>query len=132
MVESKKLFCILYSFISLVLIFFIYQAKSFDEERFNIGENNDFLTSWKMSIEGKDIEEVIDLPYYTDENTVENIISIKNIIPDKRISSPYMGVKSLHQSFEVYLENELIYKFDSIRKINNGKTGGNLENYSVT
>ena len=124
MVESKKLFCILYSFISLVLIFFIYQAKSFDEERFNIGENNDFLTSWKMSIEGKDIEKVIDLPYYTDENTVENIISIKNIIPDKRISSPHIRVKSLHQSFEVYLENELIYKFDSIRKINNGKTGG--------
>lgn len=126
MINLSKLYRYVYIMIFILVCFFICQSSFFNEEIYNIRETYNFSNSWIMSIEGTDIKETIDLPYFTYENKKENIISIENIVPDNNIDNIYIKVGSSQQSFEVYIENELIYSFDSMRAVNYGKTGGSV------
>lgn len=111
------LFCILG-------IYFLFSSLKYTQKAYNHTNPIDFSKDWKLSIEGKNINEVIDLPYLTKENTTENIISIEKKIPNYFIKNPSLRLGSSQQQVDIYLNNQLIYSFDSMRAINNGKTGG--------
>lgn len=122
--NTSKLYKYIYIILFTLVGYFIYQSSSFNENIYGISKTYDFSNSWNMSIEGTDIKEIIDLPYITSENSKENTISIENTISNNNIHPPFIRVGSSQQSFKVYIENELIYSFDSMRSINHGKTGG--------
>lgn len=124
MINTSKLYKIIYIILFALLGVFIYQSSFFKEEIYNFSDTYNFSNSWKMSIEGTNINEIIDLPYFTLENSEENTISIENTIPKKNICSPHIRIGSSQQSFKVYIENKLIYSFNSMRSVNHGKTGG--------
>lgn len=124
--NTKKLYKFIYIILFTLVGYFIYQSSAFNEDIYEFSKTYNFSNSWNMSIEGTDTKEIVDLPYITSENSKENTISIENTIPNNNIHSPYIRVGSSQQSFEVYIEDELIYNFDSMRSINHGKTGGSI------
>ena len=124
MINTSKLYKLIYIILFTLVGILIYQSSLFNEKIYEISKPYNFSNSWKMSIEGTDIKEIIDLPYFTSENSEENTISIENTIPNNNTYSPHIRVGSSQQSFKVYIENELIYSFNSMRSVNHGKTGG--------
>lgn len=121
-----KIHNINYLLIVLLGLFFVLNSLTYTMENYKYVVSNDFSKNWLLNINGTDINKTIDLPYFTRENTRENIISIEKQIPTDFIKNPYLRVGSSQQEVRIYLDNNLIYKFDSMRAINNGKTGGAL------
>lgn len=80
--------------------------------------------NWILTIEGKKEKKIIDLPYSTKKNTAENLITIENRLPETNFSDGYLRLGSSQQEIRVYLDGEKIDTFESMRKINHGKTGG--------
>ena len=124
MVNTSKSYKIIYVVLFILLGIFVYQSSSFKEDIYDFSETYNFSNAWKMSIEGSNIQEIINLPYSTFKNKKENIISIENTLPKKDIRSPHIRVGSSQQSFKIYIDDKLIYSFDSMRSVNHGKTGG--------
>lgn len=115
--------CLIIILLSLVFI----KNIPYEKGRLVLTNDNDFPTKWTVSIEGGDKTEKISLPFKTKENHKENIISIRNTIPEGKKDSYYLLVGEYEQSFKVYLDNNLIYEFDAMRPLNSGKTGGNAD-----
>ncbi|WP_196001612.1 sensor histidine kinase [Clostridium sp. 1001271B_151109_B4] len=115
---------IIYLLILLLGLFFIAISIRYTNKGYTCSITNNFSKDWLLTISGTNIKKKINLPYYTKENTAENIISIEKQIPNDFIIDPYLRVGSSQQEIRVYLDDVLIYNFDSMRKINNGKTGG--------
>lgn len=124
--KIKTINILTFLLILLLALFFILASLRYKIENYNYLNPNDFSKDWMLSIDGTDINEVIDLPYFTKKNTPENVISIEKQIPNDFIKNPYLKVGSSQQEVKIYLDNTLIYKFDSMRAINNNKTGGAL------
>jgi len=122
-IKIKTISCLL---IIILGLFFILSSLKYTEENYRYINSNDFAKNWSVKIDGSDINKNIDLPYFTKENTSENIISIEKQIPNEYIKDPYLRVGSSQQEVNIYLNNNLIHNFDSMRSINNGKTGGSL------
>lgn len=115
-----------YLLIALLGLFFVVTSLKYTTQTYKYVGSNSFSKGWSLNINGRNTNKTIDLPYFTRENTPENIISIEKQIPTDFIKSPYLRVGSSQQEIKIYLDNTLIYKFDSMRAINNGKTGGAL------
>lgn len=105
-------------------IFFILAQQYDYPEIKSIRAACELSENWTMTIEGKDEKKVIDLPYSTKENTAENLITIEKRLPEMNFSDAYLRLGSSQQEIRVYLDGEKIYTFESMRKINHGKTGG--------
>lgn len=112
--------------ILLLGLFFIASSVRYKIENYNYVDSNDFSKDWLLNIDGTNTNKLINLPYFTKENPIENIIRIEKQIPNKLIENPHLKVGSSQQEVKIYLDNTLIYTFDSMRAINNGKTGGAL------
>lgn len=112
--------------ILLLGLFFIASSIRYKIENYNYVDSNDFSKDWLLNIDGTNTNKLINLPYFTKENPIENIIRIEKRIPNKLIENPHLKVGSSQQEVKIYLDNTLIYSFDSMRAINNGKTGGAL------
>lgn len=121
-----KIKTISYLLIGFLGLFFIVSSLTYTKENYRYINSDLFSNNWLLRINGTDINRIIDLPYSTKENTSENIISIEKQIPNEYIVDPYLRVGSSQQEVNIYLDNTLIYNFNSMRSINNGKTGGSL------
>lgn len=115
---------IIYLLILLLGLFFIAISIGYTNKTYTYVCSSDFSRNWLLTISGSSINKTINLPYFTKENTAENIISIEKQIPTNFIIDPYLRVGSSQQQINIYIDDILIYKFDSMRNINNGKTGG--------
>lgn len=122
-IKAKTITFLLFTLLGL---FFLLYSLKYTETNYSYSNSFNLSKNWLLKIEGTDINRVIDLPYFTRENTSENIISIEKQIPNEYIIDPYLRVGSSQQEVNIYLDNNLIYNFDSMREINNGKTGGAL------
>lgn len=127
MLKIKKIFKKKYYLLVLVLIlYFLKSSLIYTNEVYRYNNSIDFSKDWTMKINGTDINKLINLPYSTKENSSENIISIEKKIPNILLIEPYLRIGSSQQEVRVYLDDFLIYQFDSMRSINNGRTGGAL------
>ncbi|MGG7142940.1 sensor histidine kinase [Clostridium nigeriense] len=121
-----KIRTICYLLIVFLGLFFMLSSLIYTEYNYRYINSDYFSNNWLLKIDGTDINKIIDLPYSTKENTSENIISIEKQIPNEYIIDPYLRVGSSQQEINIYLDNTLIYNFNSMRAINNGKTGGSI------
>lgn len=121
-----KLKNIIYLLILLLGLFFIAISIPYTNKGYTSSITNEFSKDWLLTISGTNIKKKINLPYHTKENTAENIISIEKQIPNDFIIDPYLRVGSSQQEIRIYLDDVLIYNFDSMRNINNGKTAGSV------
>lgn len=126
MINKKKVYNIMYITICTLIVAVVIQSIGYKEPIYSFSKSIDLSKSWQMTIDGSDIKQVIDLPYHSLDNKEENSIIIQKKLPNKNVNSPHIRIGSSQQSFKVYVNNKKIYDFDSMRGVNNGKTGGSV------
>lgn len=127
MLKIKKFFKKRYYFLILFIILYFFKSSLiYTNEVYRYNNSIDISKDWTMKIDGTNINKIINLPYSTKENPVENIISIEKKLPNIFVIDPHLRIASSQQEVRVYLDDFLIYQFDSMRAINNGRTGGAL------
>lgn len=111
--------------ILLLGIFFLAQTLPYAKDALRTENVDEFSKDWLLTIEGSSIGKKIDLPYDVHENEANQTITIQKRLPLYNFPNPSLRIGTGNLKFKVFLDGELIYRFDSLGAINNGKPVGN-------
>ncbi|WP_053983045.1 ATP-binding protein [Niameybacter massiliensis] len=121
----KILISVTVSIIILLGTLFMGQTLPYAKDPLRTEHIGEFSKGWLLTIEGSPLGKIIDLPYDVHENEANQKITIQKRLPLENFSNPTLRIGASYLKFRVFLEDELIYQFDSLESINHGKAVGN-------